>query len=118
MYAYPRTLAALCAVIALFTEVPAYAFDRQNVKEWEAIASAKIKPDDAARIAQRVIPDGKLVDVDVETIKGVVTYAIEIEKDGRLRTVLVDLQTGEVLTEVREDDGDVDGDEDDDDDDN
>ena len=105
------------ALVGACLGVPCFAQDRQNIREWEAVAAAKIRPDDAAQIAQRVIPRGRLLDVDVETIKGEVIYAVELENDGRVQTVLIDLNTGEVLAEMSDDDRDVDGDEDDDDDD-
>jgi Peptidase propeptide and YPEB domain len=104
------------ALVGASLGVPCLAQDRQNIREWEAVAAAKIRPDDAAQIAQRVIPKGTLLDVDVETIKGEVIYAVELEKDGRVQTVLIDLNTGEVLAEMSDSDGDMDRDEDDDDD--
>ena len=60
---------------------------------------AKISLNDAIAIAQKAVPDGKVVDTDVETVKGVVQYAIDIDKDG-VKTVFVDLQTGNVIRTV------------------
>ncbi len=111
-------LAALIAITGLTVENAARAEDRKDRIQREAVERAKVRPDDAADIARRVVPDGKVVDVDVETIRGTVTYAVEVEKDGRVRTVLVDLQSGDVLSvqPKRENSGDDDDDDDDDDD--
>jgi hypothetical protein len=112
-------LAALLVLGLGVSQAPAE--DREDARQREAVERAKVKPNDAADIARRVVPDGRVLEVDVETIRGTVTYAVEIEKDRDIRTVLVDLERGEVLSvrsknEDKEDDDDNDDDDDDDDD--
>jgi uncharacterized membrane protein YkoI len=106
---------ALTALLSIVAGTAAYAEDRKDARQREAVDAAKVKPNDAAEIARRVVPDGKVVDVDVETIKGTVIYAVEIEKDGRVRSVLVDLSSGDVLrVQPKSEDDDDDSDDDDD----
>jgi uncharacterized membrane protein YkoI len=64
----------------------------------------------AITIAEKEVPGGWVIDADVESDNGTVSYAIEIDKDG-VQTVLVDLQTGIVLKVAAKQD-DEDGDED------
>jgi uncharacterized membrane protein YkoI len=107
-------LAALLVLGLGVSQAPAE--DREDARQREAVERAKVKPNDAADIARKVVPDGRVLEVDVETIRGTVTYAVEIEKDRDIRTVLVDLERGEVLS-VRSKNEDEEGDDDDDDDD-
>ena len=88
MFSRLIALAALIAFTGLTIENAARAEDRKDRIQREAVERAKVRPDGAADIARRVVPDGKVIDVDVETIRGTVTYAVEIEKDGRVSTVL------------------------------
>jgi uncharacterized membrane protein YkoI len=96
----------------------ASAEDREDRRQREAVERARVQPNDAAEIARKEFPNGRVLDVDVETIRGTVTYAVEVETDRRIRTVLVDLESGNVLSvrSNREDDDDDDEDDDDDDD--
>jgi hypothetical protein len=105
--------AALVTFVASTSLVSAE--DRKDARQREAVEQAKVKMEDAVAVAQRVFPDGRVVDRDVETVKGRVVYAIEIEKDG-MKTVLVDLQSGDVVNvgPKREKRGDDDDDDDDD----
>ena len=113
MRARLTALTVLMTLTGVSAGTTAYAEDRKDARQREAVAAAKIKPDDAAEIARRVVPDGKVVDVDVETIKGTVTYAVEIEKEGRVRSVLVDLQSGDILrVQPKREDADDDDDDD------
>jgi uncharacterized membrane protein YkoI len=115
-----KTLAALMTVLfALVIVAPAAMAGRDDARQREAVSRARVKPDDAAEIARREFPGGHVRDVDVETIRGTVTYAVEVETEGRIRTVLVDLESGDVMRvpSDRDDEGDDDHDDDDDDDD-
>jgi uncharacterized membrane protein YkoI len=68
----------------------------KSKREMAALQQAKISLSDAIAIAQKEIPGGKVVDADVSTTDGKVTYAIEILKDG-VHAVRVDLQDGKVI---------------------
>jgi hypothetical protein len=63
-------------------------------------------------IAEKEIPGGKVVDADVDTKNGAVSYAIDIDRDD-VQTVLVDLQTGSVVKPAAASQDDDDDDDDD-----
>ena len=90
------TVLAIAGVIGMTGLAPA---DQKDAAQNEAVKQAKVSLNDAIAIAQKQIPGGKVVDTDVETVKGVVQYAIEIDKDG-VKVVFVDLQTGNVIRTV------------------
>jgi uncharacterized membrane protein YkoI len=87
---------AILVVAAVIAMTGFASADQKDREQRDAVKRAKVSLTDAIAIAQKLIPDGKVVDTDIETIKGVVQYAIEIDKDG-VKTVFVDLQTGNVL---------------------
>jgi uncharacterized membrane protein YkoI len=95
---YARKTAILA--IALFLATTGFASaDEKDAAQSEAVKRAKVSLNDAVAIAQKQVPDGRVLDTDVETVKGVVQYAIEIEKDG-IKVVFVDLQSGNVIRMV------------------
>ena len=105
--------AAILAIAALIGSAGLASADKKDAAQREAVRQAKVSLADAIAIAQKTIPDGKVVDTDVETVKGVVQYAIDIDKDG-VKTVFVDIQTGNVIRTVSKKDDDDDDDDDDD----
>ena len=121
MFARTTTMAALMMLTLGMGLGGACAENGKDARQREAVRRAKVTLSDAVSIAQRALPGGRVVDTDVETIGGRVTYAIEIQRDG-LKTVLVDLESGRVLSVVakrelrdRDDDDAYDDDSDDDD---
>jgi uncharacterized membrane protein YkoI len=107
----------LAALLALgLSASQASAEDADDRRQRDAIERARVSPKEAAEIALKEIPDGRIVDVDIETVRGTVIYAIEIEKERRLTTVFVDPESGNVLRVKSERDDDNDDDDDDDDD--
>jgi uncharacterized membrane protein YkoI len=117
MHARLTALAALITFTGVAVGTVAYAEDREDRRQREAVERAKITRSDAAEIARKEFPNGRVLDVDVETIRGSVTYAVEVEADRRIRTVLVDLESGNVLSVQSDRDDDNDDDDDDDEDD-
>ena len=101
MFARP---AILGIAVAVGMTGLAAAEDQKDAAQEEALEQAKVSLDDAIAAARNAIPDGKVVDTDVETVDGVVQYAIEIDKDG-VKTVFVDLQTGNVLRMLPKEEG-------------
>jgi uncharacterized membrane protein YkoI len=110
MFAHKAAILAFAIVIGMTGFASA---DKKDAAQREAVRQAKVSLSDAIAIAQRQIPGGQVVETDVETVKGVVQYAIKIDKDG-LQTVFVDLQTGNVIGTVSKKDDDGDDDDDDD----
>jgi uncharacterized membrane protein YkoI len=90
-----------CAVIGLFwldaaTEIAS----AKNAKEMAALQQAKVTLHEAIGVAQREVPGSWVVDADIATVKGKVSYSIEVVKDG-LHAVRVDLENGRVLNIVK-----------------
>jgi uncharacterized membrane protein YkoI len=110
MHARLTALAALVTFTGVAVGTVASAEDRGDRRQREAVERARVKPNDAAEIARKEVPDARVLDVGVETIRGTVTYAVEVETDRRIRTVLVDLESGKVLDvhSKRDDDDDDD----------
>lgn len=71
--------------------------DHESRKELAALQSAKISLTDAIATAQKEVADGKVIDAGLENENGTMSYAVEIEKNGTVQKVQVDLQTGKVL---------------------
>jgi uncharacterized membrane protein YkoI len=71
----------------------------KSARETAALAQAKITLKEAIGTAQREIPDSWVVDADITTVEGKVSYSIEVVKDG-LHAVRVDLDDGHVLNVV------------------
>jgi uncharacterized membrane protein YkoI len=72
----------------------------KSAKEMAALAQAKVTLLEAIVTAQKEVPGSWLVDADVATVKGKVSYSIEVVKDG-IHAVRVDLDNGRVLNVVR-----------------
>jgi uncharacterized membrane protein YkoI len=89
--------------------------DRKDAAEREALRQAKFSLNEAIAIAQRAVPGGTVIDTDLETTRGVVQYAIEIDHTDGVKKVFVDLQTGDVIRTVSKKQEDDEDDEDDDD---
>jgi uncharacterized membrane protein YkoI len=105
----------MTVLLGLLIGAPTAMADREDARQREAVNRARVKPNDAAEIARREFPGAQVRDVDVETIRGTVTYAVEVETEGRIRTVLVDLDSGDVMRVPSDRDEDDDDDDDDDD---
>jgi uncharacterized membrane protein YkoI len=90
--------------------------DKKDAAEREALRQAKISLNEAIAIAQKAVPGGTVIDTDLETTRGVVQYAIEIDDRDGIKKVFIDLQTGDVTRTVsKKQDDDDDDDEDSDD---
>jgi uncharacterized membrane protein YkoI len=116
-----KIIAALAALLGFgATADRVFAEDRdEHARERSALRNARLTLEDAIEVARRKLPGGRVIDADVETRNGVVSYAIDIDRDG-VRRVLVDPSDGKVVNvAAKRDDGgsDEDGDDDDDDDD-
>jgi uncharacterized membrane protein YkoI len=72
----------------------------KSVKEMAALAQSKVTLQEAIETARREIPGAWVVDADVATVKGKVSWAVELVKDG-LHAVRVDLDNGRVLDIAR-----------------
>src|SRR5687768_7064976 len=105
----------MTVLFGLLIGAPTAMADREDARQREAVSRARVTPNDAAEIARREFPGAQVRDVDVETIRGTVTYAVEVETEGRIRTVLVDLDSGDVMRVPSDRDEDDDDDDDDDD---
>jgi uncharacterized membrane protein YkoI len=88
-----RAFGAFLVMLSLGALDAALAMSQQ---EMAALQQAKITLPEAISIAQKEIPGGRVIDADVSTIGGKVSYAIEIVKDG-VHAVRVDLQDGKVI---------------------
>jgi uncharacterized membrane protein YkoI len=69
----------------------------KSKREIAAQQAAKITLSDAIAVAQKEISGGKVVDADVSTKDGKVSYAVEIVKEGVQHAVYVDLQDASVV---------------------
>jgi Peptidase propeptide and YPEB domain len=65
-----------------------------------ALKQAKITLHQAIVAAQREVPGSWVVDADIATVKGQVSYSVEVVGDG-LHAVRVDLETGQILHVVK-----------------
>jgi uncharacterized membrane protein YkoI len=68
----------------------------KSEKELLAIKQARVRLPEAIAVAQREVPGGRVIDADIVRIRGAMSYAIEILKDG-IHIVRIDLQNGGVL---------------------
>jgi uncharacterized membrane protein YkoI len=68
----------------------------KSERELLAIKQAKVTLPEAIAVAQREVPGGRVIDADIVSIRGTMSYAIEILKDG-IHVVRIDLQKGAVL---------------------
>jgi uncharacterized membrane protein YkoI len=69
----------------------------KSANEMAALQQAKITLHEAIGVAQREVPGSLVVDADIATVKGKVSYSVEVLKDG-LHAVRVDLDSGRVLS--------------------
>jgi uncharacterized membrane protein YkoI len=67
-----------------------------DAQEAAALAEAKLTLEEAVVLAKKQMPDGKLIEAEVDAEHGVAYYMINIKKDG-LQTVTIAVRTGEVL---------------------
>ena len=72
----------------------------KNAKEMAALQQAKVTLHEAIGAAQKEIPGSWVLDADIATVKGKVSYSIEVVKDG-LHAVRVDLDDGRILNVVK-----------------
>lgn len=97
------TIPLVLAAVVAFGGVSglAYANEKseghESAQELAALQSAKISLTDAIATAQKEVADGKVVDAGVENENGTISYAVEIEKNGTVQKVQIDLATGKVL---------------------
>ena len=97
------TIAAFVAVMGLAGAAGlAYAESdeddaREDAREAAAQGAAKLGLGEAITLAEKEIPGGRVVGSEIDTENGIVSYVIDIEKDG-MQTVMIDVQTGEVLS--------------------
>jgi uncharacterized membrane protein YkoI len=84
---------------------------QEDAREAAMQAEGKLSLEEAVGLAEKQIPGGKVVEAGVDTENGIVSYVVDIEKDG-LQTVMIDVRTGEVLSvgTAEEDDRIEDGD--------
>ena len=100
----------------------------EDAREAAAQSAASLSIGEAILLAEKEIPGGRVIGSEIDTENGVVSYVIDVEKDG-MQTVMIDVATGEVISVgapeaddfdpvgVDDDDDDEDVDEDDEDDD-
>src|ERR687893_754259 len=69
----------------------------EDAQEAAAQGAAKLSMGEAVVLAEREVPGGRVIDAEVDTENGIVSYVIDIEKDG-VQTVMIDVATGEVLS--------------------
>ena len=97
------TIAAFVALIGLAGAAGlAYAESdeddaQEDAREVAAQSAAKLGLGEAITLAEKEIPGGRVVGSEIDTENGIVSYVIDIEKDG-MQTVMIDVQTGEVLS--------------------
>ena len=70
---------------------------QEDAREAAAQGAAKLGLGEAITLAEKEIPGGRVVGSEIDTENGIVSYVIDIEKDG-MQTVMIDVQTGEVLS--------------------
>jgi uncharacterized membrane protein YkoI len=69
----------------------------EDAKEAAAQGAAKLTMGEAVVLAEKEVPGGRVIDAEVDTENGIVSYVIDIEKDG-VQTVMIDVATGEVIS--------------------
>ena len=117
----PRIIAA-CVAIGITGAVGiAYAeTDRddaaEDAREAAAQSAAALSLGEAIALAEKEFPGGRVIGSEIDTEDGIVSYVIDIEKDG-MQTVMIDVATGEVIGAAAREADDFDADDDDDDDD-
>ena len=100
--------------VGLLAIASAFAFAAQNREHEEAasLASAKLTLSDAINYAQSEVP-GKVLSAELNDESSPLAYKVEVVQQGKTREVLVDAQTGRVISNI-EDKADIeDGDHDD-----
>ena len=70
---------------------------QEDAREAAAQDAAKLGLGEAITLAEKEIPGGRVIGSEIDTENGIVSYVIDIEKDG-MQTVMIDVQTGEVLS--------------------
>ena len=70
---------------------------QEDAREAAAQSTAKLGLGEAITLAEKEIPGGRVVGSEIDTENGIVSYVIDIEKDG-MQTVMIDVRTGEVVS--------------------
>ncbi len=70
---------------------------QEDAREAAAQDAAKLGLGEAITLAEKEVPGGRVVGSEIDTENGIVSYVIDIEKDG-MQTVMIDVRTGEVLS--------------------
>ena len=86
----------LATVVVIGSVVGAYAGSDNNAQEMAALRNAKISLAQAITGAEQK-SGGKAINAGLNNENGAMTYGIEVIKDNSIETVLVDLNTGEVV---------------------
>ena len=124
-----KIIIAGCAALGIIGAVGLASADNdsedaaEDAREAAAQSAASLSIGEAIALAEREVPGGRVIGSEVDTENGVVSYVIDVEKDG-MQTVMIDVATGEVISvgateaddfdAVRVDEDDDDEDEDDD----
>ena len=88
---------ALATVVVLGVAVgAAYAGSNDNAQEMTALRNAKISLAQAIAGAEQK-SGGKAINAGLNNENGTMTYGVEVIKDNTVETVLVDLNTGEIV---------------------
>ena len=88
----------------------------EDAREAAAQTAATMSIGDAIALAEKEVPGGRVIGSEIDTENGIVSYVIDVEKDG-MQTVMIDVATGEVISVAAPEADDLDASDDDDDDD-
>ena len=69
----------------------------EDAREAAAQSAASLSIGEAILLAEKEIPGGRVIGSEIDTENGVVSYVIDVEKDG-MQTVMIDVATGEVIS--------------------
>ena len=70
---------------------------QEDAQEATAQGVAKLSMSEAVALAENEVPGGRVVSSQIDTENGIVSYVIDIEKDG-LQSVMIGVRTGEVIS--------------------
>ena len=88
----------------------------EDAREAAAQSAATTRIGDAIALAEKEIPGGRVIGSEIDTENGIVSYVIDVEKDG-MQSVVIDVATGEVISVAAAEADDFEASNDDDDDD-
>ena len=98
-----KIIIAACAALGIVGAVGlAYADNdtedaAEDAREAAAQSTATLSIGEAIALAEKEIPGGRVIGSEIDTENGVVSYVIDVEKDG-MQTVMIDVATGEVIS--------------------